>query len=243
MENIQPNQQRAKHITLAFYLGIAVTILAVYSGILEHDLLLQIQSGSYVTIEEAEANDLRQSIMGIVQLIVSITIIVLFLKWFRRAYSNLERSHIHIEHNENQAIWGFAIPFINLVRPYQIMVEIWEKMQRRIAEINQSFQVNDNKALIISWWAFFIISGIIGQLVFRLAFKDESLQGLITSNEIMIASDTFDILAMLATVIMIKKVSKVEDEFYYAAHQTTTDQPNNLYFSNMVSEQKKDIFL
>jgi O-antigen/teichoic acid export membrane protein len=85
---IWDNAKRAKNLKIVFWLLIVVTFFAVLSGYFELELLTSIQEGYYILDEEAEANDVRQGIIGIIQTILYIISIVVFLNWFRRAYGN-----------------------------------------------------------------------------------------------------------------------------------------------------------
>src|SRR5690606_36596274 len=104
---------------------------------------------------EAETSDLYQALVGILYLGMFIATIVAFVKWFRRAYNNIHAlNKENLEYSENQALWSWFIPFINLVRPKRIMEEIWDRTQKSYYVSNTEYT---KSALISWWWGFWII--------------------------------------------------------------------------------------
>ncbi len=79
------------------------------------------------TEAEAEANDARQALIGFGYLGVFIVTGVAFLKWIYRANLNCRGFGAQdMRFTPGWSVGYYFIPFLNLVRPYQSMKEIWQ---------------------------------------------------------------------------------------------------------------------
>ena len=78
-------------------------------------------------------------------------------------------------------IWGFVIPIVCYFWPYQIMSDIWVRTQHHIKNLKPNFLKSNDGYLIGIWWALFVISALIGKVILKTVFKDETIDELITS--------------------------------------------------------------
>lgn len=208
---IWDNSKRAKIVVFVFWALIFIDIVGLYSGYLEIQLLESIQAGAIVTLEEADVSDTRQQIIGIMQLIGYIASAITFLYWFRRAYGNLHRVKvIGLEHEEKWALWSWFVPFISLYRPVQIMSSIWQETQKQISKTDTSYVVQNGGVLIGLWWAVFLLSNLVGKYISKKAFKDETIEELLTSSKVIFASDAIQIPEALLVIIIVTLISKME---------------------------------
>ncbi len=99
--------------------------IAIISGLFQLDLILRAISSS-ITESEASANDSRQQLIGILQTIIFLSTLISFLVWFYTVHKNLSSLHyVNQKYKSGWAIGGFFVPFLNLVRPIQVMREVW----------------------------------------------------------------------------------------------------------------------
>jgi len=213
---MKDNRKIAQYLIWILLLISLMNLIALYSGYLQYDLLVNAQNGNYATEDEAAANDERQAIIGIAQTILYLTSIVLFLIWFRGSYSNLSVLGYRTKYNKNMAIWCFFIPIISLYRPYQIMNEIWFETQNLLKKVIPETRINFYTFNMGVWWALFIISNYIGNISMKLAFKGEGVQHLINSTMAYMATDFLDIPGAIFTIILIRQVSIFEINLYDA---------------------------
>ena len=208
---IWDNTKRAQNLILTFWILIGLTFIGIISGYFELELLQNAQNGLYVDESEANANDLRQGVIGITQTILFIISIVLFLNWFRRAYGNLHRVGIsYLNHSETMAVWAWFIPIIVLFRPVQIMNEIWNETQIKIKKFDSRYIIKNGGFMIGLWWTFFIVSNVVGRYVMSTAFKDETIEQLIDASEAMLISDLIQVPEALLVVLIVSQLSKME---------------------------------
>ena len=99
--------------------------------------------------------DIVLGITAIIYMVVFIICIVRFIKWFRRAYFNIEAAGLNIDNSESAAAWSWFIPIYNFFAPYQIMKEIWIKTQKSYTE-----NLKPTNNLIGMWWGAWVISAI-----------------------------------------------------------------------------------
>jgi len=216
MTNMLNNQQRAKNVQLIFWVMLGITALGIMSDVMQFNLLSQENYGD----EAAQLNDTRQSVVGILQIAVFITAVVLFILWFRRAYANLHRIGAqNLRFTEGWAAGAWFVPFLNLVRPYQIMVEIWEETQRNTPSKEQV----EAPSIVGWWWGAYLISGFIDRISFRMTLRAETIEELSNSTMMSIFGQIAGIPALLLVLFMAKKASGFEAELFNARHEMSID--------------------
>jgi len=209
--DLRDNSKRAKLAINIFWAICIMNLIAIFSGYLEYEMLVNIKNVEFVSDEETLANDLRQGIVGIIQTGFYIASMVLFLNWFRRAYGNLHRLRLNrLEYTESMAVWSFCIPFVNLFRPYKIAREIAVETQANLKAIISDYRASSAIPIVGLWWTLFILTGIVGNIALKTIFKDDTIEQLITSTQAYMISDLLDIPAALVTLVMIKQISKEE---------------------------------
>lgn len=190
---------------------LAVQVAFMFSTLLQYLLLRRIQAGDY-SQAEAEANDLRHQIIAYSNVAIYIVCIVLFIMWFRRAYNNLNLSgRENTKYAEGWASGAWFVPFLNLGRPYLIMLEIWEKTQRATENL-----ISTKSGKIIGWWWTLWIINNIGTNVINRLFKSGEIEDLITTT---IASFIFNVIEMaslILLIIIIKNVAVFEQNLQYS---------------------------
>ncbi|WP_103068529.1 DUF4328 domain-containing protein [Aquimarina sediminis] len=210
---IWDNSKRAKYLINIFWIITGLTITGIISNYYELELLKNAQIEQYIDEGEANANDMRQGVIGIVQFIIYIISVVLFLNWFRRAYGNLHRLKIsYLNHKETMAVWSWIIPIISLFRPVQIMTEIWTETQEKIKKMDSSYLIENGGFIIGLWWTLFIISNFIGKYVVKTAFKQDTIEQLIEGSRAMIISDLIQIPEALLVILIVFRLSKIESK-------------------------------
>ena len=106
------------------------------------------------------AFDIVLGIAALIYIVVFIICAVRFIKWFRRAYFNIEAAGLNIDNSESAAAWSWFIPIYNLFAPYQIMKEIWIKTQKAYTE-----NIKPMNNLIAMWWGAWVVYNIMeGQI-------------------------------------------------------------------------------
>lgn len=145
---------------------------------MQYNMLTAAGRGENLSMEAAEANDLRQQVVAIIYLLIFILSGVMFISWFRRAYANLHKRVSGLEHQEVHAAWCWFIPILNLFRPYQIMMELYRRTDQYLSERRPDYQPALDYQKVGWWWGFWVLSSILGQIVFRTSIRAEDIDSL-----------------------------------------------------------------
>lgn len=205
-----------------FFLGtlVILDVAGVWSSVLQLDLLQQVQAGGLITPAEAEANDSREATIGILFGITYLVTGVLFLRWFHRLYKNVHwmaQSQVEQEgyayppkHTPGWAVGSFFVPFLNLVRPYQIMKDVWQRCAPDHL-VNRS-------GLLSLWWAFWIIGNVLGQIVWRMSDSTD-IAALIQLTNLQIVTSLVDIPAALLCMAVVHKTTQFQVDRVERQHE------------------------
>jgi hypothetical protein len=182
---------------------IGATVLSLASDVLQMQLL---NSGSFSTTE-AEANDTRQRVVGIIYLLAYVVTGVAFLKWIHRANFNVRGFGAqNLQFTPGRSIGYYFIPFLNLVRPYRAMKEIWQASKNPDEWSSQSAP-----SILGWWWALFLISGFLGQMSFRLSMQANNIATLSTSTVVSIVSELVEIPLCLVALTLVTNIFRMQE--------------------------------
>ena len=201
----------AKNVILVSWIFFGLTIISIGSIFLERNLLLRAVEGN-ITIDDANSNDLRQRIVGTLELLVHILVIVYFIMWFRRAYFNLHSLGFYLRYTEGWAAGAWFVPFMNLHAPFKIMKEIWDNTQLRAQQGSEDIVLKPSTLLGV-WWFLWIVTNIAGNIYSRLALRGEhSISDLISLNTTSIVLDIADLANVFIVIAIIKQVNLFEEQ-------------------------------
>ena len=215
--SIRPNAVRAKNANLFIWVVLAVGAISAISSYLQYDLLTTVSNGGNYTEDELTLNDLRESVIGIVHLLIYITAGIVFIQWFRRAYYNLNL-RMSTKHDDGWAAGAWFVPIISLFRPYQMMKEIDEGLsiliERRSAQPEKNYT-----SLIGVWWALWILANYVGQFVLRSSLNADTLEGLLSATKIDMISFAPDIPLAIIAAMLIKNIAEKEERLLQLEQQ------------------------
>src|SRR5262249_41598065 len=152
---------------------LVVSVVAAVSGFFEISLLNRIGAG-VISETEANANDLRQGAIGILQFLITLATAAAFLTWFYRAHKNLPRLGArYLQYSSGWAVGGFFVPILGLVRPFQVMREVWCHSYPPSPESGATAEGQPPQpptlTLVGWWWGLFLLSSAVGRIASRIA--------------------------------------------------------------------------
>lgn len=210
MNPLKNNAQRARGVNIIFIVLLVINIITTGSYFMQLQLLKSFKSGIN-DLTAATANDKRVSFLAIGYFTILICTIIFFILWFRRAYNNLHVTQkVNLTHSEGWATGAWFVPFLNLIRPYQIMEEIWSKTQ----EATKNLLSNKRSTIVGWWWAIYLISNTANNIANRLFNDDASFDDLISGTYAQIISNLIEIPSIILTIIMVKKTAEMEAKLY-----------------------------
>lgn len=208
---LKNNSQRAKYIIIFFSILFTLNIAAIVSDLLQYSLINSIDG---YTIEEAELNDLRQQIIGVLTFISYILCYIFFILWFRRAYFNLHQVVKNLEYSEGWAAGAWFVPIVNFFKPYKIMRELYVETENYIYRIKSDYKMKLNVTFVGIWWFLWIVSTILDRIGMRMNLRAETLDELNNATQINLATEFLTIPLCLIIIKVVKDYSNVEKELF-----------------------------
>jgi hypothetical protein len=209
---MRDNSQRSTLLVYFFAILIFSYLLSIYTGYLHYDMLIHARDEGGVTNEVFESDEARFGIGLIIKYVVLFMVSVLFLLWFRRGYGNLHALNIKsLNYSASMSIWGFFIPFVNLIRPYEIAKDMAIEIRVMIGKVSKDYQHKTNDSVVAWWWGTYVITSIVMTIVGRLVEDAETLDGMINFAMVDIINNIVHIPAAIMALIMVRQISQDEN--------------------------------
>lgn len=193
-----------------------LSLLMIVSEYLQINLLNDALAGVEISQERATLNDLRVTAIGLLKLITYVATVVMFSTWIHRAYGNLPalgNQREGLEYSPRWAVGGFFIPFANLVVPYKVTREIWTKSDPAIrGDDDFMFAQPATAALVGAWWAFWIISNVADNIVFRLSRNAETAESMLWVTKLNIGAALLEIPAAILAILVVREINRRQEE-------------------------------
>jgi hypothetical protein len=171
---------------------------------------------------------LIRALLLLLNFFVLVFTIVAFLMWLHRAYSNLRPLGAQqLNDTPGWAVGSFFIPFVNLVRPYKAVREVW-RWSKPVSDASNeiaglSFTADTSAPLVGLWWGLWIASNVLSNLFYR-ASKEKDAPEIFAG--LGLAADVMTILAAAAAIFMIYKIDRMqEDKSMQLALSSSTFEP------------------
>jgi hypothetical protein len=188
-------------------IGIGVSILYLK----ELNRLIQFWPGPFPNLAKAQSIENLYSLLGIMQIGVTIGTAIAFLMWIFSAHSNLRILGAEgLQFTPGWAVGYFFIPILNLFRPFQVTQEIWRASDPQASD---SWKRGPGSVLAGFWWALWLLSEILAQFSFRMVLNPNStLQEIRLATTINTASAGIAIFAGILLIFLIKGIMNRQTE-------------------------------
>lgn len=225
LDGVRPLGGRARWAVIALFVVIATDILAIGSDFLEIRLMGRLVDGENVSSSSLDSDEIRQGVAALVVLVAYAAAIVLFIRWFNRAYSNLPALRSRPRFKRGWAIGGWFVPILWFWRPKQIANDIW----RGSDPSPRSLQITKTGVgpLLGLWWAAWIIGGFIftrSNLVYlntptatdagvsAMFGSTEDAQGIRYAAILDVVASSIDIAAAVLAILVVRELTSRELE-------------------------------
>jgi hypothetical protein len=204
MEKIYKNDSLAGASAILFiFMAVLNCALIVY-----HFFEIDLISNSTYTMDEVELYESISSMIGIVYLVSFIVTGVVFLILFRRFYKNVQIiTKETVMFSENSAIWSWFVPFLNLVRPYKIMKEIWVNYSKQSGRDDRE----DSGGIITVWWGVSLFSGAVSRISLKFSRDIVTVEDAVFAGYFSIADCAISIVAVLIFAYLINQIRIMEN--------------------------------
>lgn len=203
----------ARAVMVLLAIGIAADLIAAISDVGYVGLMERIRDGGPVTIAEAQAADLRQVWIGLVQSGILLATIITFLVWFHRAYSNLGALGAARRHKLGWAIGGWFVPILWFFRPKAIANDIWRASDPVLGrDVGRGYEGAPVSPLINLWWAAFLISNWAGSRALRISLSEpQTADDLVSSARFTMYSDAGAAVAGALALVVVWAMTKRQE--------------------------------
>ncbi len=205
---ILDNTENAKWAQRLIWVVMVIDLIGLFSSYFQYDLLIAVQNQEFVSQESANANDLREQIIGIIYTVAYLTSAVFFIRWFRNAYLNLSKRTV-INSSISMAIWGWIIPIISVFKPYQIMKEMWTDSSLKI-RLKDPDYIEPSTTIIGVWWFFWLVTNVVGNYILKYTFKSETITDYINLTIADMVLAVLSIPMAILAYLMIEQYNEIE---------------------------------
>ncbi|MBN1910486.1 MAG: DUF4328 domain-containing protein [Pirellulales bacterium] len=203
---------RAKWTNVIMAGILIASFLIIGSTLMQVSLLERMKVGNF-DLSEPESNDMRQQAIGIIRIVLGLASVVAFLMWFHRAHRNLPSlGNSGLKYSPGWAVGGWFVPFLNLVRPYQVMNEIWGGSDPEAVREGRESWYGRSYTIPGWWWGLFLVMGFIGNISSHFMNGATQLDELITASWVIVALNTLTIPAAIVTILMVHRTTADQDE-------------------------------
>jgi hypothetical protein len=180
------------------WISVAVACIALIDDAVE---FVQVQIGQ-VSPSEVSTNDPIQGIVALLQSGVGIVTGIAFLKWIYRAYKNIQGFGAEgLRFSPGWAVGYYFIPILSLIRPVQVMNEIW-----RASDDPRNWSQRPGSWLIASWWTLFLLYTGVTQVSLEIAIQASTNDQWTLAAVLAIAGDLFSIPLSIAALRLVTEV-------------------------------------
>ncbi len=138
------------------FLTAAVSWTAVGVDFAQLRLAGEVGSGSEIEVARRLAHTRSGSFVAGTQLVCAAVTAVAFLAWLHRVRVNLRALGMRrMRYGRQWTLLGFVVPFLNLLRPYQVVREIW-KASDSTARDPVGWQAVRVPRILAAWWIAFV---------------------------------------------------------------------------------------
>jgi len=160
-----------------------------------------------------EALDSTSGLLAMAKLGLLLATAIVFLCWLNRSHRNLPAlGAAGLEFTPVSAVGNFFIPFLNLVRPPQILAEVWKASDPEVEGDALAWKQRKAPKFIDGWWVCWILAGVIGNVASSMSIGPRAnYDSLATGSLLDIVSGVFSIGAALLAMRMIAGIVESQD--------------------------------
>lgn len=171
---------------------------------------------SSIDLDQAELYDSVTVVAALVLTATHLAVLVILIVWIYQAHHSDRMDPVRLEHKSGWAIGGWFVPFLNLVRPYQMVEDV-----RRGSR--SAFGMPSNVAL---WWWLSVVGAAITDrvtatfLTSDAAPGEEALSALARANFSDTVASALWVAASILGILMVRSVTQLLRESPHAPQST-----------------------
>lgn len=200
-----------------------ISLVGVWSGWGELQLLQNALAGAEITDAEAAANDARQTLVAALYLLAYIVTGVVFLRWIVVANRNARALGARgMQFTPGWSVGWYFVPIAWLWKPYQAMVELFRASH---PDFTDDWTNAPRPGILPLWWAFWVASTYVSNIALRSTFRAGTPEQVVSLSGMDLLSDTLEIPLTITALILVSRLSALQAEKHarLAAAAISTD--------------------
>jgi hypothetical protein len=200
---------RAARVTIAAV--VVADCLAVGSGIPYSRYLRSLPPDTVIAAADAVPVEVAYALIAVLQTVAFVAAAVCFIRWFYHVYSNVPGiTGRPTSHSPKWAGWGFVVPFLNVIRPQQIMRETWDAMLERWLREREDAAGPVPADRVTLWWTLFVAASVLNYFAGRLTWYATTAIETAQAALLTMAADGLDGIAGAATLVVVANVTRLQ---------------------------------
>jgi hypothetical protein len=154
----------------------------------------------------------RQRAIGVLKLLVLAGTAIVWLTWLHRAYQNL--ALVGTRRARFSTAWALAywfIPFLNVVRAYQVMKDLWLRSDSR--NDRDAYDTLPAPDLLRGWWGTSLAWGVFGPVVASLGQNARTPQELMNVTDLGMVVNAIGMIAMVLAIRVVREIDVRQQGF------------------------------
>ncbi|MEU2154887.1 DUF4328 domain-containing protein [Streptomyces sp. NPDC019396] len=161
------------------------------------------------TADELDSGDLFMAGSSTVYSVALLVAGVFFVIWFHRARVNAGVLRPDLQRRgSGWAIGGWVIPFGNLWIPRSVAGDIWDAS---LPDYGQD-KKGASHALLNFWWAFWLVSALLGQVADAAYDQAESPEAIRVAAAVLMIGSVVDIVAALLAITVVRRMTLMQQQ-------------------------------
>ena len=193
-------------LSVLLVLMVIVNIWSVVSLLDQYNIYNEASQNNIISIEAVEESNSQMQMLTVAQMILYVLVFITFCLWFYGVHEDLESLGAkNLKYSHAQTFWGFIIPIVNIIRPYQIASEVWIKSSKQSAK---------KSLTVLFWWLCVLLTVVLGYVSGVLVAFSDDVEMFKNSILSLIAADVVSIFAVLFAFSMVHSIEKRQKESY-----------------------------
>ena len=179
-----PLRGRSQAASALLAVSALLSLLTIKYELDVRGLMDRVVAGEPVSLAELNADDDNTQSTAVFWLVVLVGAGIAFLAWFHRAYENIARlGASDLRASRGWSIGAWFVPILNLVRPKQLMDDIWRASDPALpANVAGGWRGRTVPGLVHAWWALFLLGGLVSNVAANVVDNAETAPALKTAS-------------------------------------------------------------
>jgi hypothetical protein len=203
----KPTQAISWSLIVMLGLWILISLVTIVSTYMDIELFGGIDKWTVYT--EANGDSL---VISLIMLTTYLLTSALFLFWFYRVHKNLPALGVkYLEYTSGWAVSGFIVPLLNLIRPYEVMEEVWNASNPAIME-EGGWRTKNTAGMVNWWWGLYLASWYAARFAFKQPINPESPVSIFMSDGAFALAKLVSITSAVVTIFLIIDIDDRQQE-------------------------------